>query len=262
MLSLALVLGLSHHASAQVSQAEVRCPGKNTTPHDDGTYLFTYESSVERHVNRDHWDFIRCVIVEQPKEMYVDWKGTRVLGWASPIAYGAREAPSGAYELKGAKLVYGAGLKEIDTEFREVKEADARKQPSATPLRSVIRMAIPRDAASAVPQLVQIYVVVESRVNLQRDGRFRYTYSWQDLLAAPNKPQPFTMGWQSKAVQAALQANDYAFWVGALFFAREVGFLAPAPPEYAPVDLELFDINRKLVGRAPVSIYFPRGAGP
>lgn len=238
------------------------CPGPNKVPHKDGTYDFTYESWVKPQPNRDHYDFGRCVQNNlQDRSMFVDWKRTKVKGFAKPndLVDAGVESPSKDFDLLDTTLWYGAAPAPINNaQYREVKQG---AKPQQTSVRSWVRMAVPTDATNAEKTLVSIDAIFISDVLTLPDGHFLYRYLWRDLLAGTRKPVPFV--WRSAPVLQAVKAFGEVPEVLPLASTMTGVFIIdPAPPAYGVAVVEFRDDQRRVVGSAPAALYYPSGSRP
>src|SRR5665213_4177125 len=96
------------------------CPGINQATHKAPPYDFTFESWVQKNKKGNIYIFGRCVQTKNNVDLWVDWTGTGVKGFAIPGWPCLHEIPSPTSDDESVKtdLWYGAAPDKIQAPYR------------------------------------------------------------------------------------------------------------------------------------------------
>jgi hypothetical protein len=239
------------------------CPGPNKDHHADGTYDFTYESWVKKPAKSDHHDFGRCVQNKLTSiEMFVDWKGPVLKGFAKPndSVFTEIQSPDSKFVVKNSDLWYGSSPFKMNAPYREVATSQQPKterpqEHKDTSLRSMIHMAIPTDITRAAETLVSVDAEFYADVSPSpTQEAFIYKYGWRDFLTDPRGPISFR--WQSASVERGMREKNIEE-LRLQNEPREIIIIDRSIPAYAITIVEFLDRSNMVVGSAPVAIYYP-----
>jgi hypothetical protein len=249
------------------------CLTKAAVGHKDAVYDFKYDSWVRANDDSSRFIFGRCVLAQQPRKMWVEWKNVGVKGYTDPddgiISAGIQSLTKESVDQK-AELWYGGKPKKEDTNVLSPKEEKAAKGGS---LKSYARMNLGKEPSDAQEETgnptVKVDFEFESTAFSIGKEKWLYTFSWRDRNSSSEKT--VKLDWPPSSIVSF--AANYSGEPGEkevvddrVMLLRDqqqgVRLVAKSPPTYDTVVVTFKDKDKNTIGSTSVSVFRPKEVKP